>query len=159
MQRQTCAGRDARPIHSKGLTFMNDRRLFLGAAGSLGLAAFAGGIVRADEKQKKEEEVSPAEDLMREHGVLNRVLLLYEEGLRRLRGKEGVDPDVFHRPAALVRKFVEDYHEQLEEKFLFPRFEERKKLAAIIVFFIASALFWSAFEQAGGDPVGELAEQ
>ncbi len=27
--------------------------------------------------------------------------------------------------------------------------EERKKLAAIIVFFIASALFWSAFEQAG----------
>jgi POT family proton-dependent oligopeptide transporter len=27
--------------------------------------------------------------------------------------------------------------------------EERKKLAAIVVFFIASALFWSAFEQAG----------
>jgi POT family proton-dependent oligopeptide transporter len=27
--------------------------------------------------------------------------------------------------------------------------QERKKLAAIIVFFIASALFWSAFEQAG----------
>ncbi len=27
--------------------------------------------------------------------------------------------------------------------------EERKKLAAIIVFFVASALFWSAFEQAG----------
>ena len=25
------------------------------------------------------EEISPAEDLMREHGVLNRILLIYEE--------------------------------------------------------------------------------
>jgi hypothetical protein len=33
-----------------------------------------------------EEEVSvtPPEDLMREHGVLKRVLLIYREGIRRL---------------------------------------------------------------------------
>ena len=30
-----------------------------------------------------EEEVSPNEDLMREHGVLDRVLLVYEEAMRR----------------------------------------------------------------------------
>ena len=54
---------------------------------------------------------------MREHGVLNRILLIYEEGLRRLRDKEEVTPDVFHKPAMLVRKFVEDYHEKLEEHF------------------------------------------
>ena len=36
---------------------------------------------------------------MREHGVLNRVLLIYEEGLRRLRNKEDVGPSVFHKPA------------------------------------------------------------
>lgn len=29
-------------------------------------------------------EVAPAEDLMREHGVLNRILLICDEGLRRL---------------------------------------------------------------------------
>jgi len=28
-------------------------------------------------KKEKEEEVSPAEDLMREHGILKRVLLIY----------------------------------------------------------------------------------
>src|SRR6266540_105207 len=69
---------------------------------------------------------------MREHGVLNRVLLVYEEGLRRLRAREEVTPDVFHKTATLVRKFVEDYHENLEEKFLFPRFEEKKKLADLV---------------------------
>ena len=35
-------------------------------------------------KAEPEEEVSPAEDLMREHGVLNRILLVYEECVRRL---------------------------------------------------------------------------
>src|SRR5206468_8709853 len=69
---------------------------------------------------------------MREHGVLNRILLVYEEGLRRLRTKEEVTPDVFHKPATLVRKFVEDYHEKLEEKFIFPEFEKAKKLADLV---------------------------
>jgi hypothetical protein len=33
------------------------------------------------------EEISPAKDLTREHGILNRILLIYEESGRRLRGK------------------------------------------------------------------------
>jgi hemerythrin-like domain-containing protein len=111
---------------------MNERRLFLQSAGTLGLAALAPGLARTGEK-KEVEEVTPAEDLMREHGVLNRILLIYEEGLRRLRSKEEVPPEVFHQVATLVRKFVEDYHENLEEKFLFPRFEMRKTLTELIV--------------------------
>jgi hemerythrin-like domain-containing protein len=69
---------------------------------------------------------------MREHGVLNRVLLVYEEGLRRLAAKEEVPPDVFHQTATLVRKFVEEYHEQLEEKFIFPEFEKHKKMVDLV---------------------------
>jgi hypothetical protein len=110
----------------------DDRRRFLGAALGAGLLTLPAGPVRADDKPKKnepEEEVGAAEDLMREHGVLNRILLVYEEGLRRLRAKEDVGPDVFHKPAALVRTFVEDYHERLEETFIFPEFEKAKKLA------------------------------
>src|SRR5205814_6853030 len=83
-------------------------------------------------KDQSEEEVGAAEDLMREHGVLNRVLLIYEEGLRRLRAKEEVTPEVFHRSATLVRKFVEDYHEKLEENFIFPEFEKQKKLVDLV---------------------------
>jgi hemerythrin-like domain-containing protein len=113
---------------------MKQRRLFVQTA-ALGLAAFAPGLIplRADDKKEKpEEEVAAAEDLMREHGVLNRVLLIYEEGLRRLRHKEEVTPELFHKTATLVRKFVEDYHEKLEENFIFPEFEKQKKLTDLI---------------------------
>src|SRR5437773_8635098 len=77
-------------------------------------------------------EPSPGSPTRREHGVLNRILLVYEEGLRRLQAKEDVPPDAFHKPALLVRKFVEDYHEQLEEKFIFPEFEKKKKLTDLV---------------------------
>jgi hypothetical protein len=112
----------------------NDRRHFLAASAALGLSTIiSSGNVLADEtvankKSEDEEDISAPEDLMREHGVLNRILLIYEEGLRRLRAKQDVPPEVFHKPAALVRSFVEDYHEKLEEEFIFPAFEKQHKL-------------------------------
>src|SRR4051812_20174901 len=115
------------------------RRRFLAATTALGIGTLglSSGQARADKpkddkKDQPEEEVGAAEDLMREHGVLNRILLIYEEGLRRLRDKEEVTPDVFHKPATLVRKFVEDYHEKLEERFIFPEFEKAKRLIELV---------------------------
>src|SRR5262245_24285157 len=114
------------------------RRQFLAASSAFGVMALGplAGQVRGEDKangeKKGEEEVGAAEDLMREHGVLNRILLVYEEGLRRLRAKEDVPPDVFHKPATLVRRFVEDYHEKLEENFIFPEFEKQKKLVDLV---------------------------
>jgi hemerythrin-like domain-containing protein len=112
----------------------NERRQFLAATAALGVAATmpVWSEVRADDKKVQEEEVSAPEDLMREHGVLNRILLIYEEGLRRLGAKEDVPPEIFHRPAMLVRKFVGDYHEKLEENFIFPEFEKRQKLVDLV---------------------------
>jgi hemerythrin-like domain-containing protein len=107
---------------------VSDRRRFLTATAALGLGQFvlpAGGAL-GEEK----EEVSAAEDLMREHGVLNRILLVFEEGLRRKESE--LSPDVFHKPALLVRKFVEDYHEKLEENFIFPEFEKKKRLLDLV---------------------------
>jgi hemerythrin-like domain-containing protein len=110
-----------------------DRRDFLQKAGGVGAAAVGWLAIPAQalssetdpSKQEPEAEISAPEDLMREHGVLDRILLVYEEGLRRLRAEEDVSPDVFHEPAMLVRKFVEDYHEKLEERFIFPPFEKQ----------------------------------
>ncbi len=112
---------------------MTDRRLFLTAA-PLGLAANFPALtsVHDDDKKKDEEDVGATEDLMREHGVLNRVLLVYEEGLRRLHAKEDIPPEVFRATATLVRKFVEDYHEKLEENFLFPAFEKKNTLTDLV---------------------------
>lgn len=67
-------------------------------------------------------EVTAAEDLMREHGVLRRALLVYQESATRLRqDPASVPPDVLEKAATLVRVFGEDYHEKkLEEVFVFP---------------------------------------
>src|SRR5207248_1096360 len=130
----------ARPHSSRRQIMANDRRRFLATTTALGVGTLGLPSLQArgddkpqdDKKDKPDEEVGAAEDLMREHGVLNRILLIYEEGLRRLRNKEDVPPEVFLKPATLVRKFVEDYHEKLEEKFIFPEFEKAKKLADLV---------------------------
>ncbi len=79
-----------------------------------------------------EEKVSPAEDLMREHGVLSRVLLIYEESIKRLKNNEDLNPTVLHDSASIVRTFIENYHEKLEEDYLFPRFQKANRLVDLV---------------------------
>ena len=108
------------------------RRTFLRAGLIAGASSFAGAMLlhAAKEKKKdeKEEEVSPAEDLMREHGVLKRVLLIYGEAIRRMDANEDLPPESVADSAKIIRSFIEDYHEKLEENFLFPRFKKAGKL-------------------------------
>jgi hemerythrin-like domain-containing protein len=82
--------------------------------------------------KRKTDEVSPPEDLMREHGVLKRILLVYREALRRLGTKEDLPPEPIAQSARIVRDFIEDYHEKLEENFLFPRFKKANKLVDLV---------------------------
>lgn len=67
-------------------------------------------------------DVSATEDLMREHGVLRRALLVYDSAARKLRTKGAdVPPDALLKTATLFRAFGEDYHEsKLEEAYIFP---------------------------------------
>jgi len=109
------------------------RRSFLGAAGawSAALVLAAESAARAEEKAKtdakpaaKEIEVTPNEDLMREHGVLRRIIILYDEAATRLEASKDLPLETVSRAAGIVRKFAQDYHENLEEVYLFPRFEK-----------------------------------
>src|SRR5476651_1786220 len=90
------------------------RRSLIGTAA---MALALGGAARAAEKdeKKKEPDVEPGEDLMREHGVLRRVMFLYDEAAHRLDGSAALPLDALAAAAAMVRKFVEDYHERTEE--------------------------------------------
>ena len=86
-------------------------------------------LMRPDEP---EEDVAPAEDLMREHGVLNRILLIYEFYERHLREpKFDADAAPLRESAEIIRDFIENYHEKLEEDHLFPRFEKANKLVEL----------------------------
>lgn len=111
----------------------DSRRRFLTTTATLGLGALAARPLFAAEEEEAEgeAEISAPEDLMREHGVLNRILLIYEAAMARLRAHQDVPPDVFHKPARLVRTFVEDYHERLEENFIFPQFERHNTLVEL----------------------------
>ena len=76
--------------------------------------------------------LSPNEDLMQEHALLARILLIYEEVARRLEKEDCPDPDILARAAGTIRRFVEQYHEKLEEEHVFPRFKEPSPLAGLV---------------------------
>ena len=72
--------------------------------------------------EQKEPEVTATEDLMREHGVIRRALLVYAETVPKLRQNVSeIDPAALRQTAQLFRTFGEDYHERmLEEQHIFP---------------------------------------
>ena len=109
------------------------RRHFLHSmAGVTALGLTAPFPLLAQEKHEPEEDVTPAEDLMREHGVLKRVLLVYDEILRRISAKQDFPPQSLHDAATIIRNFIENYHEKLEEDHLFPRFRKHGKLVELV---------------------------
>ena len=116
----------------------NHRRTFLIGASAMAsstiIAPFESLALQQKKKKGEEEEddVSTNEDLMREHGVLNRILLVYDEANRRIQSKEKFDPGQISKAAGLIKKFIEDYHEKLEENYLFPRFEKAGKLVDLV---------------------------
>lgn len=100
----------------------------------VGATASAAEPDKAEPKKNEEEspeEVSPPEDLMREHGLLNRVLLIYGEAIGRLYGKRDLPAAPLAASAGIIQTFIEDYHEKLEEDHLFPRFEKAGKLVEL----------------------------
>jgi hemerythrin-like domain-containing protein len=121
----------------------SSRRDFLQQTSIAGAGLLVAGPVLANPQklqsveQQSSGHVSPAEDLMRQHGVLNRILLIYDEHLRMLAAKQPFDGSVLVNAADIVRHFIEDYHEKLEEDFLFPRFRKAGKLVSLVDILLA----------------------
>jgi hemerythrin-like domain-containing protein len=131
---------------------LRTRRSFLALSGATGTALLVG--CRKDEATKSERsssevaqapvaakpdagandepEVSAVEDLMREHGVIRRALVVYREAGARLRTKPmAVPADALEKTAKLLRSFAEDYHEKkLEEAHIFPALKRKGGAAA-----------------------------
>lgn len=81
---------------------------------------------------KNKIEVTAIEDLMREHGILNRLLLLYEASIRLLESGNMLGIKIIRKTAILIRVFVEDYHEKTEEKYIFPMFTSDDPLRYLV---------------------------
>lgn len=68
---------------------------------------------------------------MREHGVLKRILLIYREGIRRVQAGDQAPAQALNASAGTIRSFIEDYHEHLEEQYVFPKLEQAGKLTDV----------------------------
>jgi len=119
------------------LTALAGSAVILGACGGRGelnqnsantAAVRTGEPDKKDEADKKDEkEVTPIEDLMREHGVLRRCLLVFGEAAVMMGGNAPpAYADAVQKAAKLFRTFGEDYHEKrLEEQYIFPLIRQK----------------------------------
>jgi len=96
------------------------RGLLVGGAGLLVGAAAAEGANLAIGGPGPSKQLTPGEDLMREHGVLKRILLTYRNVLDRQSANQPVPTAAVHDGATIIHHYIEGFHEGLEEAYVFP---------------------------------------
>ncbi len=110
-----------------------DRRQFIETSLKIAAISSVSGIgIFTGCKEKEDKKVSPPEDLMQEHGLLNRILLVYDTCRGHLINKQGFPIEALGNAAGILRVFVEDYHEKQEENHLFPRFQKANQLTDLV---------------------------
>jgi len=134
VQGSTAASPDQWPAEgSTGRGPLSRRGLLLGAAGVVGLAVGAAGAVAVESLPTTDPRpagtASPAEDLMGEHGILKRILLIYAEALRRTHAGQPMPTQAVHTGAQIIHDYIEGFHEGLEEAYVFPRLQQAHRLA------------------------------
>ena len=77
-------------------------------------------------------DAPPDVDLMEEHGVLNRILLVYQEATRRIGTGNAVPIAEINESALIVHDFIEGFHEALEEGYIFPALKRSKGLGPTV---------------------------
>jgi hemerythrin-like domain-containing protein len=114
------------------------RAVLLAAATGATLWSVGRSAMAQDDSQRNEDrgpgetkDVGSVEDLMREHGVLRRILLVYQQSAVKLRSGDAVDLVTLNRAARLFRTFGEDYHQlTLEEAFIYPSLRKARSPAS-----------------------------
>ncbi|HEX3815338.1 MAG TPA: hemerythrin domain-containing protein [Mycobacteriales bacterium] len=109
------------------------RRTALLAVGSLaGAAAIGAGATELAQPSATAQPIPPPEDLMREHGVLKRILLCYREAGRLVLAGQPLPTRPVHDGAVIIRDYIESFHEGLEEAYVFPRLRQANVLVSTV---------------------------
>jgi hemerythrin-like domain-containing protein len=83
-------------------------------------------------REEPDEGITATEDLMREHGVIRRALLIYETLAARLDKGKSIPLSALGQTAELMRHFGEQYHEHSEEVGIFPVMKRAGKLVSLV---------------------------
>ena len=101
--------------------------------GAVVLLSAAPAFAQAPPKSKASDAtITATERLMRNNGVLMRVLVIYDAGIRRLGQDEDMEPSIFTQTAEVMRDFVHAYHEKAEEEQVFPHFKKAGRMVELV---------------------------
>jgi hemerythrin-like domain-containing protein len=95
-------------------------------------AASAGWAWSAQPAAPDPAVIPPDDDLMREHGVLKRVLLCYREMIARVQAGAPLHAEDLRDAALIIHDYIEGFHEGLEEGYVFPRLVDAGRLAGTV---------------------------
>jgi hemerythrin-like domain-containing protein len=114
------------------------RRAVLLTAGGLAAAgggfAAGSGVARAASSRTAPDSPealktpTPGEDLMTEHGLLVRILLIYRHLLAGQASGQPVPAGHAHDSALIIHDYIEAFHEELEEAYVFRRLMQAGQL-------------------------------
>ena len=90
------------------------------------------GDVLGDSSHDPSAVVPPGELLMYEHGVLKRVLLIYDNAAGRLESDPDVAASAITSGARIIHDYIEGFHEALEEGYVFPLLRASNQLVPTV---------------------------
>jgi hemerythrin-like domain-containing protein len=110
------------------------RRSILFASGGLavGAAAVGAGWAATASPAPASDGIPPDDDLMREHGVLKRVLLCYRAMTAQAQPGHPLPAAHMQDAALIIHDFIEGFHEGLEEGYVFPRLRSAGQLTGTV---------------------------
>jgi hemerythrin-like domain-containing protein len=118
------------------------RRALLFATG--GLAAGAAGVGAAwaatGSPAPASDGIPPDDDLMRERGVLKRVLLCYRAMTAQVQAGHPLTAAHVQNAALIIHDFIEGFHEGLEEGYVFPRLRQAGPVNSIVTSTVSTLL-------------------
>lgn len=105
------------------------RRNFMSLAGATGAVVMAG-CSKPD--QPKTDIITPVEILARHHGAIYRAVAVLEEIRGGMNARMDLPPEMIGGTVEIIRTFVMDIHQQMEEKYIFPVFDAQGKMSGLV---------------------------
>lgn len=102
------------------------RRGFLALAGAGILAGCSGPATPQGDAS------TAVEILARQHGLLERAIAILEEIRGGMDARMDLPPEIITETAGILRRSVVDYHQKMEEQYIFPALDAAKKMGGLI---------------------------
>lgn len=106
------------------------RRAFITIAGAAGAGLLNTACSGPD--QSAGQTATAVELLDRHHGLLHRAVAILEEIRGGMDARMDLPPEIIQGTVEVIRRYVIDYHQKMEEKHLFPPIEAAKKMGGMV---------------------------